>query len=114
MDLTKKSLAAILGTATGLIIAGTLAWIFSNAARLTGLVSEEAQMLQFIDETIDFDVRGLLLAGIIIGALGAILDVTMSVASSMQEIKRSQSSSFAHPAFFCWHECRQRHYGNYG
>ncbi|WP_353893174.1 YibE/F family protein [Proteinivorax hydrogeniformans] len=82
-----KSFAAILGTATGLFLAGILAWVFANAANLTGYVSEEAQMLQFIDEGVDFDVRGLLLAGIIIGALGAILDVTMSIASAIEEIK---------------------------
>ncbi|WP_350343548.1 YibE/F family protein [Proteinivorax tanatarense] len=82
-----KSFAAILGTAVGLLLSGILAWVFANAANLTGYVSEEAQMLQFIEEGVDFDVRGILLAGIIIGALGAILDVTMSIASAIEEIK---------------------------
>lgn len=84
-----KSLAAICGVIGGLIFAGILAVIFGNSAYLTGFSSEEAQMLTFIDEAQSIDIRGLLFAGIIIGTLGAVLDVGMSVASSMFELKKS-------------------------
>lgn len=87
--INNKSLAAIGGVVGGLIVAGVLAVVFGHAAHLTGFSSEEAQMLTFIDESIKIDVRGLLFAGIIIGTLGAVLDVGMSTASSMAELKAS-------------------------
>jgi uncharacterized membrane protein len=77
---TRKTLTAITGTTGGVLIAGILAMQAGMAARLTGLSAEEAQMLMFIPQGIQFDYRGLLFAGIIIGALGAVMDVGMSVA----------------------------------
>ncbi|HSW68299.1 MAG TPA: YibE/F family protein, partial [Bacteroidales bacterium] len=53
-----KSLTAILGTIAGVIIAGLMAFWAGSIARLTGFGTEEAQMLFFMDQTID--VRGLL------------------------------------------------------
>jgi uncharacterized membrane protein len=85
---TRKTLTAITGTTGGVLIAGILAMQAGMAARLTGLSAEEAQMLMFIPQGIQFDYRGLLFAGIIIGALGAVMDVGMSVASAMSEVKR--------------------------
>ncbi|WP_202710761.1 YibE/F family protein [Sporosalibacterium faouarense] len=82
-----KSISAIIGTLGGVLIAGTLAYVIGKTARLTGLSSEEAHMLMFIPQNIDFNFQGLLFAGIIIGALGAVMDVAMSVASSMFEIR---------------------------
>ncbi len=81
-----KSLVAILGTVTGVIIAGIMAFWAGSLAQLTGFGTHEAQMLYFMDQAIDF--RGLLFAGIIIGSLGAIIDVGMSVASTAAEIKQ--------------------------
>lgn len=45
-------------------------------------------MLMFIPQQTGFDFRGLLFAGIIIGALGAVMDVSMSISSAMDEIKQ--------------------------
>lgn len=56
-------------------------------AKLTGLGDEESQMLMFIPQDISFDYKGLLFAGILIGALGAAMDVGMSLSSAMFEIK---------------------------
>ncbi len=80
----RKTLAAMGGTVGGLVVAGVLSLWAGQASYLTGLSSSEAQMLQFMEGSIDF--RGLLLSGIIIGALGAILDVGMSVSSSMEQV----------------------------
>ena len=83
----KKSLVAILGTVAGVIVAGLMAFWAGSLAKLTGFGSHEAQMLYFLDHTIDF--RGLLFAGIIIGSLGAITDIGMSVASAATEIRQA-------------------------
>ncbi len=85
--INKKSYAAIIGTVTGLLVAGFLSLLVGSAAYLTGLSSQEAQMLFFFDETLNL--RELLFAGIIIGALGAIIDVGMSVSSAAAEIKEA-------------------------
>ncbi|MDW7739798.1 MAG: YibE/F family protein [Bacillota bacterium] len=81
-----KSIVAILGTIAGVIVAGMMAYWAGSMARLTGFGTHEAQMLYFLDHTIDF--RGLLFAGIIIGSLGAITDIGMSVASAAAEIRQ--------------------------
>lgn len=88
---SKKALAAICGTVGGLIVAGILALVVGKASYLTGLSSEEAQMLQYIESSIDF--QGLLFSGIIIGALGAILDVGISISSSMEQIKAADPTT---------------------
>ncbi|HHX74381.1 MAG TPA: YibE/F family protein [Firmicutes bacterium] len=83
--LQRKTFAALIGTVGGVLVAGLLAYFAGTAANLTGFSSEEAQMLQFM-ELGTIDVRGLLFAGIIIGALGAVMDVAMSIAAASHEI----------------------------
>ncbi|WP_276620549.1 YibE/F family protein [Syntrophomonas wolfei] len=85
---SRKALAATLGTLGGLIVAGWLAYIFGDLAQLSGLATEEERMLVYV-ENLNLDMRGLLFSGILIGAVGAIMDVTMSVASAISEIKRA-------------------------
>ncbi len=82
-----KSVSAIIGTAFGVIVAGILAYITGSLSNLTGLASHEANMLMYIPQDISFDYRGILFAGIIIGTLGAVMDIAMSIASSMHEIR---------------------------
>ncbi|KNF10004.1 YibE/F family protein [Gottschalkia purinilytica] len=82
-----KSFSAIVGTVGGVVCAGVLAYIVGSLVKLTGLNSEEAGMLMFIPQKISFDFRGLLFSGIIIGTLGAVMDIGMSIASAMYELK---------------------------
>lgn len=84
----RKALAAGVGTVTGVIVAGILAWFFGSRAHLMGLHSQEAQMLYHTTElTVDF--RGLLFAGMILGALGAVMDVAVSIASAVAEVREA-------------------------
>lgn len=85
----KKSYSAILGTIAGVTIAALIAFIVGNFARLTGLSSDEAVMLMYLPNGVQFDFKGLLFAGIIIGTLGAVMDVSISIASSMDEVKKA-------------------------
>ena len=86
---TRKALAAIIGTTGGVVAAGALAWLTASLANLTGFGVEEVRMLTHIPQGTAFDFRGLLFAGMLIGALGAAMDVGMSVASSMDEVRRA-------------------------
>ena len=84
-----KTMSAFIGTVGGVVVAGILALLAGNAAQLTGFSEEEMYMLQFIPQGVDFNYRGLLFAGMIIGALGAVMDVGMSIASAIDEIKKA-------------------------
>jgi uncharacterized membrane protein len=80
-----KSLAAVLGTAASLILTALLALVFTEAAHLTGFSSEEATFLQVSGA--DLSLEGLLLAGMVIGALGVLDDVTVSQASTVLALR---------------------------
>lgn len=82
----KKSYSAIIGTSLGVIIAGFISLYIGKKMNLTGKNSEEVAMLMFIPQGIDFNYLNLLFSGIILGALGAVMDVGMSIASSIDEI----------------------------
>ena len=83
---SKKILTAALGTLGGVISSGIFAVIFSNLAKLSG-GCEEAIQLSMNMTTVNFNFRDLIFAGIVISALGACMDVGMSIASSLDEIK---------------------------
>jgi len=94
----RKTNAAILGTFISLIITGVLAVVSVNLSHLTGLSSEEAGFLfAFMGETIN--TQGLLIAGIIIGTLGVLDDVTISQAAIVQELKHSNPKLSARELF---------------
>ena len=82
----KKTYTAVLGTIGGVIIAGLFAIVAGKILRLSGLGNEDAQMLAFIPQHRFINYQGLLFAGMMIGAMGAVMDVAMSVSSAMWEI----------------------------
>ena len=84
----RKTITAILGTVGGVLSAALIALLIGQWAKLTGLGNEEAQLLAYVPQFRQLDYKGLLFAGIIIGALGAVMDVAMSIASSMSEIEQ--------------------------
>ncbi|KXZ39760.1 Uncharacterized membrane protein [Alkalithermobacter thermoalcaliphilus JW-YL-7 = DSM 7308] len=95
--ISKKSLSAILGTLLGIMVAGFISYYVGTKIKLTGLSSEEAMMLAYVKEYFDF--RGLLFAGILLGALGAIMDVSMSIASSIEEISNANKKLTSYELF---------------
>lgn len=82
----KKSLVAILGTIGGVVVAGILAMIFGNLSMLTGLDNENSMALAYIPHFRGLNYKGILFGTIIIGSIGAVMDVAISIASSMWEI----------------------------
>ncbi|PAB59945.1 YibE/F family protein [Anaeromicrobium sediminis] len=90
--INSKSISAIVGTTLGVVIAGLLAYYVGATAKLTGLSSEEAMMLMYIPQEIKFNFKSLLFSGIIMGALGAVMDVAMSISSAIEEIYKANSS----------------------
>jgi uncharacterized membrane protein len=85
--ISRKTFAAILGTVGGVVVAGALAVLVGRISNLTGLSDHEAQMLVYIPQATDFNFQGLLFGGMVIGALGAVMDVGMSIASALFEMR---------------------------
>ncbi len=82
-----RTSTAVLGTFVSLALTGILAVIFVELSSFTGLSSEEATFLQVQAEVINL--KGLLLGGIVIGALGVLDDVTVTQASAVWELRRA-------------------------
>lgn len=81
-----KTSSAVLGTILGVIIAGIISSIVGNLVHLTGFNSEEADILVVIAGESGMKIKGLLFAGVLISSLGAVMDISMSIASSIYEI----------------------------
>ena len=86
-----KSTAAVVGTLGALAVTAGLSWAFIEFASLTGLASEEARMASL--QAGGLSLRGLLLAGIIIGALGVLDDVTMAQSSTVFAFRAADPSA---------------------
>lgn len=82
--LNQKSHAAILGTVLSLSIAGFLSILSIKFANLTGFSSEESMFLFSAHPNLNF--VGVLASAMIIGALGAVMDIGMSIASTINEL----------------------------
>ena len=82
----KKSLAAIIGTSAGVVIAGIVSLISGKLAHLTGITGEASEQLVYIVSDFPINIKGIMFAGIIISSLGAVMDVGMSIASVIFEI----------------------------
>lgn len=87
---------AAIGTLLSLGLTVGLAALVTGLADFSGLVSEEASFLAAIG---DFDLRGLLLAGIVLGALGALDDVTVTQASAVWEVAAANKNFDHHQLF---------------
>ncbi len=91
--INKKAIVAIAGTTGGILISALFAIIFGSFMHLSGINEEASSLSQHITynagvaESVSYDFKGLLYAGIIIGALGACMDVSMSIASALHELK---------------------------
>ena len=75
---------ALLGTLAALALAVALASLFTELAQISGLASEEAVLVSLSSE---IDLTGLVLAGMVVGALGALDDVTVTQASAVSELR---------------------------
>ena len=85
--LSARTSTAVLGTLVSLALIGVLGAAFSAAARLTGLDDQTTALVASLG--VGIDARGLLLAGMVIGALGVLDDVTVTQTSAVWELRRA-------------------------
>lgn len=84
----KKTMCAMLGAIAGTLLAMIFGLIAQKIVRIDGMRLENVEpLLQIRQSGGSIRLRGLLVGGVIISALGAVMDVTMSLASSLTEVK---------------------------
>ncbi|WP_249228128.1 YibE/F family protein [Kutzneria sp. CA-103260] len=85
--LSARTSTAVVGTLVSLGLIGVLGWLFSLVGNLTGLDEDTANLITVLGHGID--ARGLLLAGIVIGSVGVLDDVTVTQTSAVWELRRA-------------------------
>ncbi len=83
-----RTTTALIGTLLSLGLTGLLAAFAVTATHLTGLANEESTYVQSFAGAVDL--RGLILGGVIIGALGVLNDMTVTQSSAVREIHLAQ------------------------
>jgi uncharacterized membrane protein len=85
--LSARTSTAVLGTLASLALIGGLGTAFTFATKLTGLDEETANLMSVLGRGVD--AKGLLLAGLMIGAIGVLDDVTVTQTSAVWELRRA-------------------------
>lgn len=86
--INSKSVAAVVGCWTGLIVSAFLAYWASSKMKLTGYSGEDStQLFQMFDGKINM--VALVFTITVLSSLGATMDVAMSISSSLHEVKRN-------------------------
>ena len=83
---TRMTTVALLGTLAALGLTAVMSWVALGIADLSGFVTEEAFFLTLVGR---IDISGIVLAGVVLGSLGAIDDVTVTQASAVWEVRRA-------------------------
>ncbi|GHF42869.1 membrane protein [Streptomyces mashuensis] len=89
--LNARTSVAVLGTLTSLLLIGLLGSLFTEWAHLTGNTDDQTSLVHSLYPEIK--IQGLLLAGIIIGSLGVLDDVTVTQTSAVWELKEADPTA---------------------
>lgn len=87
-----KTQAAIIGCMSGIFGAAILVLIMDHFLSLTGVVDEDSIYLLLMNPDKPIDLKGIFFGAIIIGAMGAIMDVSMSISSALYEINEKYAA----------------------
>lgn len=85
----KKTLATALGCLGGVLVATCCSLAADSFLHLTGIIDEDSIYLLYLNKDNPIDLRAIVFSAILIGALGAIMDVAMDIASALHEMKSS-------------------------
>ena len=88
----RKSISAILGTVVGVVISVIIMLVFSKILGISGYTSSDTDALLNIAGQSKLQVRDLLFTGIIIASLGAVMDIAISITTSINEIQKQKEN----------------------
>ena len=83
-----KTLCAIIGTTLGVAASGFLAMLVGKGFHLSGYNMEEVESMLYIANSSGLKVGDILYAGVLISALGAVMDVSVSIVAAMDEVRQ--------------------------
>ena len=89
----RKTISAFLGAVSGMLIAMIFGLVVQKIAKIDGYRLEDAEpllQLRYIDAKVR--IRGLLVASIIVSALGAVMDEAMNISSALEEVHAANPS----------------------
>jgi len=89
LGFNRKALSSMLGCFCGVLLAGALMFLMDMILSLTGAADQEMRMLLFLPTEDPINLSAIIFAGIILGAVGGIMDVSMSIASALWEVKET-------------------------
>ncbi len=96
---SKKTLCAVCGCVGGVLTAGIAAAAVGTLSPMNGFNMQEAENLILYGADRGLKVSGLLVCGVLISALGAVMDVALGIASSVWEMKEQNPDASAKSLF---------------
>ncbi|MEY2472775.1 MAG: hypothetical protein QOK28_2104 [Actinomycetota bacterium] len=84
---TRSTTVALVGTLASVLLIAAIATVFTALAHMTGLSDESFQLLRVTARALD--PRGVLIAGMVLGALGVLDDVTVTQVSAVAELREA-------------------------
>lgn len=83
---SKKSIIGFICTFGGVLITGVIFLVFSLGLHISGYTTDAAETLVLASNTTGLGIRWLLLAGVLVSALGAVMDVAVSLTAALDEL----------------------------
>lgn len=96
---SKKTFCAVCGCVGGVLAAGIAAAVAGTLSPMNGFNMQEAENLILYGADEGLKVSGLLVSGVLISALGAVMDVALGIASSVCEMKKQNPDASAGSLF---------------
>lgn len=96
---SRKTLAAVLGCFGGVLAAGLIAAVVGWLSPMNGFNLDEAENLLLYGADKGLKLSGLMVCGVLISAMGAVMDVSLGIASSISELKAQNPSAGADSLF---------------
>ena len=87
------------GTISGVLIAGIFATVFGKITRITGYNIEDIETMVYVSQNSKLQIGGVLFSGILIASLGAVMDVAVSISSTIEEIHNKRPELTAKELF---------------
>ena len=89
--LQKKTIAAALGSLAGVLIAALLGAMAAHIGGVTTFQMDEAEALLLVKSSYPVQLRGLFISSILIAAIGAVMDIAMSISSAIGEVHEANA-----------------------
>lgn len=94
--ISMKTAVAGIGCVSGMFFSAAMFFIMDYFLKLTGVIDQDSVFLLMLNPDRPIDLKGVIFGAIVIGAIGAIMDVAMSISSALYEMKEKYAAnSFA-------------------